>query len=179
MDRDDIRSVSTKMIVRRAISFLANGLNLWASSASAALERSREIDEQLRIENEERKATANVLIAGTSQYGKSVLLNSMKIVFHHNNACGHNFRHPFKEVIFTNAVQGMRTILDAMRFSELTLENRENEQHVETIVMQPIRTNSDSLDPDIALAIRALWSDKGVREYFEKFEMCEMIRSCS
>lgn len=167
------------MIARRAFSFLANGLNFRASSASAALERSREIDEQLRIENEERKPTANVLIAGTSQYAKSVLLNSMKIFFHHNNACGHDFRRRFKEVVFTNVVQGMRAILDAMRFSELSLEDRENEQHVETIAMQPIRTNSDSLDPDIALAIRALWSDIGVRECFKKSELCEMIRSCS
>lgn len=59
---------------RERFPFLSNGLNLGTSSASAALERSRKIDEQLCIENEERKASASAVILGNLHSGMPFLV---------------------------------------------------------------------------------------------------------
>ena len=177
LNGEDIRAVSTKRVARQRFSFLLNGRNLRTSSASAALERSRKIDELLRIENKERRAIANVLILGTSQSGKSILLNSMKISFYGDEAYSHSFRQDLKEYLFTDMVQAMRMILEEMAIENFSLEDQENMQHVETI--QGARINGGSVDLDIALAIRALWSDSGVQKYFKESEMRQRIKSCN
>ena len=177
LNGEDITAVSTKRVERQNFSFLLNGRNLRTSSASAALERSREIDEVLRIENEERRANAKVFILGASQCGKSMLLDSMKVSYYGDEAYSHSFRQDFKEHLFTDMVQAMRMILEQMAFENFSLEDQKNMQHVETI--QGARTNGGSVGLDIALAIRALWSDGGVQKYFKGCEMREMIKSCN
>lgn len=165
---------------RTRFAFLANGLNFRNLSTSAALKRSREIDEQLRVENEEKTAGTRIQIFGTAQSGKSVLLNSMKFHYHGDDAFSHEDRESFKKVIFTQMVHRMQEILDAMESSELLLEDQEDLQHVATIDMkQPARMDSDSLDPNVAHALNALWSDRGLQIYFKRYETRQMIKSFS
>lgn len=176
LDGEAFRTASTKRVPGRRFTFLPNRLGLRTSSHSAARERSCAIDEQLRMETSESRRDAKILVLGSSQSGKSVLLRSMQIL-HGINDYDHNFPETFKEAIFTNMVQGMKTVLDTMESSDASLEYKENEYHVQTI-MEPAQIDSGPLDPNVALAISSLWNDTGVRECFNRSEKCNKLKSC-
>ena len=74
----------------------------------------------------------------------------------------------FKEIIFSNTVQSMRVILEAMESLELPLDLTENEFHVQTIFMQPAQIEGENLPTDVGKAISALWQDAGVQQCFQR-----------
>lgn len=196
-DGEDVKKVSTKKMPRPRFSFLPKGFNFRISSASAALGRSREVDKQLSIENQRSAALErsreidkqlsienqgsheNILILGASQTGKSALLNSMKIFYNHDYVFDYDFRQGLKGVIFIRTVRGMRAILEGMEYSKGFLEHQKNEQHVQTILLHPAMMKWEPFSLDLALAIRALWSDSGVREHFKRWERRQWVTSCS
>lgn len=165
-----IRAVTTRKVAQRRLSFLPNRINSRTSSVLAAVKRSR---------NEKRKASPKISMFGTSYSGKSTLLKSMKLSLHGNEIYSHVIREKVRGVIFTHIIWRMRTILEAMDRSEIPLKNQENEQHVKTIFMQPAEAKSGPLDSDLALAIKALWSDNGVREHSKSREVGQLNSSCS
>lgn len=174
LDGEDVRAVGKKWMARQRFLFLPNVLNLRTSSASAALKRSRKVDEQFRVPNEKRKMDAHVLLLGTSQSGKTTLLQSMNIFIHGHSAFDHSYREDFKEFIFTRLVRAMRIILEEMESSDIPLGGPKNEYHVQTIFMQPMERFFKDLDPDVAVAIKTLWSDRGVQEGFKLSEISNM-----
>ena len=94
-----------------------------------------------------------------------------------DEAYSHNFRLNFTVHLFTEMLQAMRMILEEMALEKFSLEDQKNMQHVETI--QGAYISGDSVGLDIVLAIRALWSDGGVQQYFKGFEMRQRIKSCN
>lgn len=77
-------------------------------------------------------------------------------------------RESFKEIIFSNTVQSMRVILEAMESLELPLEDQRMEYHVQTIFMQPAQIEGDVLPPEVGNAIETLWKDRGVQDCFKR-----------
>lgn len=77
-------------------------------------------------------------------------------------------RESFKEIIFSNTVQSMRVILEAMESLEISLEDPRADYHLQTIFMQPPQIEGDSLPPEVGNAIRNLWQDRGVQECFSR-----------
>lgn len=77
-------------------------------------------------------------------------------------------RESFKEIIFSNTVQSMRVILEAMDSLDLPLEDQRMEYHVQTIFMQPQQIEGEMLPPEVGNAIEALWKDRGVAECFKR-----------
>jgi len=74
----------------------------------------------------------------------------------------------FKEIIFSNTVQSMRVILEAMESLELPLDDTQMEYHVQTIFMCPAQIEGDRLEPNVGTAIQALWKDAGVQQCFQR-----------
>lgn len=74
----------------------------------------------------------------------------------------------YKEIIFSNTVQSMRVILEAMSPLELPLDNQRAEYHAQTIFMQPAQIEGDSLPSEVGNAVDALWKDTGVQECFRR-----------
>lgn len=90
----------------------------------------------------------------------------MKLI--HEGSYSRDERESFKEIIFSNTVQSMRVILEAMDGLELPLEDTRAEYHVQTIFMQPAQIEGDSLPSEVGSAIEALWKDSGVQECFKR-----------
>jgi guanine nucleotide-binding protein G(i) subunit alpha len=89
----------------------------------------------------------------------------MKLV--HEGEYSRAERENFKEAIFTNAVQSMQVILEAMISLDIGHDGLD-EAHVETIEKQPAPVDADILPVDIGDAIAALWKDGSVRECFRR-----------
>lgn len=90
----------------------------------------------------------------------------MKLI--HEGSYSRDERDSFKEIIFSNTVQSMRVILEAMESLELPLANPQSEYHVQTIFMQPQQIEGESLPSEVGQAIQSLWADAGVQECFKR-----------
>lgn len=110
-------------------------------------------------------APANNFI-GAGESGKSTILKQMKLI--HEGGYSRDERESFKEIIFTNTVQSMRVILEAMESLELPLDDQRAEYHVQTIFMQPQQIEGDNLPPEVGNAIANLWKDAGVQDCFKR-----------
>lgn len=90
----------------------------------------------------------------------------MKLI--HEGSYSRDEQESFKEIIFSNTVQSMRVILEAMESLDLPLDDQRAEYHVQTIFIQPAQIEGDSLPPEVGQAIAALWKDAGVQECFRR-----------
>ena len=88
---------------------------------------------------------------GAGESGKSTILKQMKLI--HEGGYSRDERESFKEIIFSNTVQSMRVILEAMESLELPLDDQRAEYHVQTIFMQPQQIEGDNLPPEVGNAI--------------------------
>lgn len=98
--------------------------------------------------------------------GKSTLLKTAQLGF--DGTYSRTARESFKDIIFSNTVQTMRVILEAMESFELSFDDTRINYHAQTIFMQPPIMETDYLDLEICQAIEALWKDHGVIEAFER-----------
>lgn len=90
----------------------------------------------------------------------------MKLI--HEGSYTRDERESFKEIIFSNTVQSMRVILEAMESLELPLDDTRMEYHVQTIFMCPQQIEGDRLDTSVGQAIASLWRDAGVQHCFSR-----------
>lgn len=103
---------------------------------------------------------------GAGESGKSTILKQMKLI--NEGGYSRDERESFKEIIFSNTVQSMRVILEAMESLELPLDDQRAEYHVQTVFMQPAQIEGESMPSEVGNAIEALWKDAGVQECFKR-----------
>lgn len=103
---------------------------------------------------------------GAGESGKSTILKQMKLI--HEGSYSRDERESFKEIIFSNTVQSMRVILEAMEGLDIPLDDQRAEYYVQTIFMQPAQIEGDCLPADVGGAIESLWNDAGVQECFRR-----------
>ncbi|OJJ80911.1 guanine nucleotide-binding protein subunit alpha gpaA [Aspergillus glaucus CBS 516.65] len=129
-------------------------------------QRNEEIENQLKRDKMMQRNEIKMLLLGAGESGKSTILKQMKLI--HEGGYSRDERESFKEIIFSNTVQSMRVILEAMESLELPLEDARHEYHVQTVFMQPAQIEGDSLPPEVGNAIGALWRDSGVQDCFKR-----------
>ncbi|KAF2153915.1 G-protein alpha subunit [Myriangium duriaei CBS 260.36] len=127
-------------------------------------QRNEEIENQLKKDRMLQRNEIKMLLLGAGESGKSTILKQMKLI--HEGGYSRDERESFKEIIFSNTVQSMRVILEAMESLELPLADPRGEYHIQTIFMQPAQIEGDSLPPEVGNAIGALWKDEGVQQCF-------------
>ncbi|KAL9108245.1 MAG: hypothetical protein Q9227_006983 [Pyrenula ochraceoflavens] len=128
--------------------------------------RNEEIENQLKRDKINQRNEIKMLLLGAGESGKSTILKQMKLIW--EGGYSDDERESFKEIIYSNTVQSMRVILEAMESLELPLENSSAEYHVHTIFMQPPQIEGDHLPTPVGNAIRELWRDAGVQECFKR-----------
>lgn len=71
-----------------------------------------------------------------------------------------------KEIIFSNTLQSMRVILDAMEFLDIPLADASNARRAEVILSLPSQIDSERLPAQVTDAVAGLWKDEGVQTCF-------------
>ncbi|KAI8804578.1 guanine nucleotide binding protein, alpha subunit [Cladochytrium replicatum] len=125
-----------------------------------------EIDTQLKRERMNMRNEVKMLLLGAGESGKSTILKQMKLI--HDSGYSLEEREAFKEIIFSNTVQSMRVILDAMANMGIPLERRENERCRAIIYELPNQIEADVFPPEVAWAVKCLWRDMGVQTCFAR-----------
>jgi guanine nucleotide-binding protein subunit alpha len=85
----------------------------------------------------------------------------MKLI--HHGGYNEQERESYKEIIYSNTVQSMRAILEAMPALDIQL-SAQNDARRATVLALPVQLETDSLPRDVQDAIRGLWKDQGVQE---------------
>jgi guanine nucleotide-binding protein G(i) subunit alpha len=102
------------------------------------------------------------VLAHTHTYGEqSNILEQMRNIAH--GSYTREERESFKRIIFANAVQRMRTILDSLPLLELTVLP-ENVALQLTVLSLPFQTKTGTLPADVIGAIVGLWEDPSIRQ---------------
>ncbi|CAK5278873.1 unnamed protein product [Mycena citricolor] len=123
--------------------------------------RNDEIENQLKRDRMLAKNEIKMLLLGAGESGKSTVLKQMKLIYYD----GYNAqeRDAYKEIIFSNTIQSMRAILEAMPQLDISLAPQ-NDARRATILALPPQIEADSLPRDLADAIRGLWRGTPRRE---------------
>jgi guanine nucleotide-binding protein subunit alpha len=103
---------------------------------------------------------------GAGESGKSTILKQMKLI--HDGGYSEDEREAYREIIYSNTVQSMRVILEAMATLSVPLRDQKNRHHAELIMAQPSQIEKQFLASEITEAIRALWSDSNLQSVFER-----------
>ncbi|KAF8608983.1 G protein alpha-subunit [Ceratobasidium sp. AG-I] len=123
--------------------------------------RNDEIESQLKKDRMNAKNEIKMLLLGAGESGKSTVLKQMKLI--HHGGYNNQERESYKEIIFSNTLQSMRAILEAMPALDIMLQPP-NEQRRAIVMSLPGQMENDSLPHDVADALFSLWQDPGVRE---------------
>ncbi|KAI9299765.1 guanine nucleotide-binding protein subunit alpha [Cunninghamella echinulata] len=127
--------------------------------------RNDEIENQIKRDKINMKNEVKMLLLGAGESGKSTILKQMKLI--HDGGYSRDEREAFKEIIFSNTIQSMRVILEAMQHMDVDLGS-ENKTYASIIMDQPSQLERDYLPNDVTLAVKSLWKDQNLLSVFER-----------
>lgn len=122
--------------------------------------RNDEIENQLKRDRMMAKNEIKMLLLGAGESGKSTVLKQMKLI--HHGGYSEQEKDSYKEIIFSNTIQSMRAILDALPVLDLAL-SPSNDARRATILAMPTQIEADHFPRDVADAIRNLWRDPAIQ----------------
>ncbi|PVU90305.1 hypothetical protein BB559_004694 [Furculomyces boomerangus] len=125
-----------------------------------------EIETQLKKDKANLRNEVKMLLLGAGESGKSTIIKQMKLI--HGNGYTLEEKESYKEIIFSNTIQSIRVLLEAMENMEIPLDNPGNEKYVNLILDYPPQIEADVFPSDSAEAVKMLWHDKGVQECFSR-----------
>ncbi|CEG66869.1 Putative Guanine nucleotide-binding protein alpha subunit [Rhizopus microsporus] len=128
--------------------------------------RNEEIDNIIKRDKLNMRNEVKMLLLGAGESGKSTILKQMKLI--HDGGYSRDEREAFKEIIFSNAVQSMRVILEAMDNMGVSFSVPQNKHHASIILDLPTQIERESLPPEVALAIKTLWKDPNLLSVFDR-----------
>jgi len=106
-----------------------------------------------------------MLLLGTGESGKSTIIKQMKLI--HSAGYTQEEKENFRDVIFSNTIQSMKVILDAMEIMGISVDGP-NQGHKAAIDDAPTQVEAETFPADLSAAIKALWKDSGVKQAFDR-----------
>ncbi|KAG2217070.1 hypothetical protein INT45_014135 [Circinella minor] len=137
-----------------------------SAEAQEGKARNEEIENQIKRDKLNLRNEVKMLLLGAGESGKSTILKQMKLI--HDDGYSLDEREAFKEIIFSNTIQSIRVILEAMDDMGISLKEPENQHHAAIIMEMPAQIERDSLPPEVTQAVRALWKDSNLQQVFER-----------
>eukprot|EP01103_Thecamoeba_quadrilineata_P008664 TRINITY_DN183_c0_g2_i1.p1 TRINITY_DN183_c0_g2~~TRINITY_DN183_c0_g2_i1.p1 ORF type:complete len:276 (+),score=58.04 TRINITY_DN183_c0_g2_i1:58-828(+) len=126
--------------------------------------KSKEIEKLLRKEKKTIDTEIKLLLLGAGESGKSTIAKQMKILF--LTGFNDDERTPYREIIHSNILVGMRSIL--MNFNKANLVpnlSEENQKYVPTFLSNNIMFEQE-LTPELTVMIKSLWNDPFLKNQF-------------
>lgn len=121
-----------------------------------------EIENQLKLDKLRMRNEVKMLLLGAGESGKSTILKQMQLI--HGVGYSNAEREAFKEIIFSNTVQSMRVIIEAMENLGIEMGSEESKKQAIVIEDLPDQLEGDVMPPEVGNAIKILWADSGVLE---------------
>ncbi|KAG0311212.1 guanine nucleotide-binding protein subunit alpha, partial [Dissophora globulifera] len=128
--------------------------------------RNEAIENELRRDRVKMRNEVKMLLLGAGESGKSTVLKQMKLI--HDGGYSEDEKEAFKEIIFSNTVQSMRVILEAMDSMDLSLYHDANRNYAIIIMSLPAQIEGQYMPHEVAVAVQNLWLDPNVQQAFAR-----------
>jgi len=128
--------------------------------------KNQEIEQAIKKDKAISEKEIKMLLLGAGESGKSTILKQMTLIY--GKPYTESERAAFKEIIFSNVVQSMRAILEAMVSMSIALARPDSEGFKNIIMELPSQIEAEDLPPDVTAAIKSLWVDEGVLACFDR-----------
>ncbi|CEP17835.1 hypothetical protein [Parasitella parasitica] len=131
--------------------------------------RDQEIEKQLKKDRDNMNSEVKLLLLGAGESGKSTLLKQMRII--HDGGFQTDERLCFREIVFSNVIESMKSIINAMTKFDIPLGSQDEEHTAALTFVNNLSEHMECdyhLPSDIAAAVKLLWNDEGVRRAYNK-----------
>lgn len=122
--------------------------------------RSREIEAYLRRDEDQNAQEVKVLLLGAGESGKTTILKQMRLI--HMSGFTQEEREYYRTIVFSNMLQSMRLIIEAMEEFDICFDRPENEQYLDLLLQDREITDRENLPPEYYRPFISLWEDAGV-----------------
>ncbi|KAK9459117.1 guanine nucleotide binding protein, alpha subunit [Lipomyces oligophaga] len=139
-----------------------------SSTVDEGKARNDAIELELKRDGISRRTEIKMLLLGAGESGKSTIIKQMKLI--HEGGYSRDERLAFRAVIYTNTIQSMKVIIEAMDVLQISLANPDkNLQYARLLYDIPSQLDGDeNLPPEVGAAIASLWTDDGVLATFHR-----------
>eukprot|EP01111_Echinosteliopsis_oligospora_P006578 TRINITY_DN207_c0_g1_i1.p1 TRINITY_DN207_c0_g1~~TRINITY_DN207_c0_g1_i1.p1 ORF type:complete len:352 (-),score=32.47 TRINITY_DN207_c0_g1_i1:267-1322(-) len=121
------------------------------------------INKELNAARKKFKEQIKILLLGPGESGKSTIFKQMKIIQKDGGYKDEELME-YKYIIFTNCISQMKCLLEAGERLNMGIADGANRPHVASLNACP--SGGDTWSPELALAVKSLWGDKGIREIY-------------
>jgi len=135
-----------------------------------------EIEVKLRKERKKHQSEIKILLLGTGESGKSTVFKQMKIIQDHGGYSKAELLE-FRYVIYGNVITQMKAMLEAANRLNMSVANPENAARVTRLLNCP--TGGDAWSDEVAMDVKALWADQGVRDVFALRDKQYQLNDCA
>lgn len=135
-----------------------------------AQQRSREIDADIRRDQERASREVKLLLLGAGESGKSTIVKQIKII--HESYFTKEECLEYKQVVHNNTIQSFLAIIQGMTRLGISLDDPSKMDDVLHFV-EPVveaqkkdENNLPEMTAELARAMQSLWEDKGIQKCF-------------
>jgi len=127
--------------------------------------RNRDINARLADERKRLNSEVKLLLLGAGESGKSTIAKQMKIIHLHGFSVEE--RMTYKSIIYNNVVASMKALVSAARDKDIPIGGsvKDSADRIGNIDVQFFAGN---LTPEIAVDVRALWADSGIKQAYTR-----------
>jgi len=134
-----------------------------------AQQRSKQIDEEIKRDNERASKEVKLLLLGAGESGKSTIVKQIKII--HESYFTRDECLEYRPVVHNNTIQSLIAIIKGMNKLGISLDDPAKLDDVQYFVESVVSAEkSEKKMPEIsrqlAEAMQSLWEDKGVQKCF-------------
>jgi len=133
------------------------------TKASKLRARNQRIERELAVARELQKKEVKILLLGPGESGKSTIFKQMKII-QVNGGFSQQELKDYKYIIYGNVITQMKVIVTVALKLKIELSSPENTARAKKIASIP--AGGDSWTNEVAIAIRELWKDSGIRQVY-------------
>jgi len=103
-----------------------------------------------------------LLLLGAGESGKSTILKQMKLI--HATGFNKSERDDYRVIIFSNLLNSLKMLLEAMDSYEISFENPRNQKYAPLIQMDREIGRAEYFPQEYRVPFQSLWEDAGVQE---------------
>ncbi|RIA93916.1 guanine nucleotide binding protein, alpha subunit [Glomus cerebriforme] len=126
----------------------------------------KRINKLIKEDEKRLKTEVKLLLLGAGESGKSTILKQMKLI--HASGFSSVEKETYRSIVFSNIVQSMCLVLEAMDYFKMPLGDSNNMQYLLLFNDPPSINKGQPFPIQYLTPLKKLWADSGIQKCYEK-----------
>ena len=136
---------------------------------------SKSIDHEIKKDAVIYKDTIKILLLGEGDSGKSTITKQMRIL--HSDGYSDQELQSFKQVVHSNAIHALITIINAMQTLDITFDEQTTNDNAKLFLLEIQKSQEKQITPALGRLMKSLWCDKSIQHCFMMSNKYQLIDS--